>query len=72
MIATTNAAFNHPGGKMYVRATDACTIELQDDANPATWSEWVAIAADTESKAYDLPKGTYRLVFASGAAEVRW
>ncbi|MBQ1784642.1 MAG: hypothetical protein II007_13430 [Gammaproteobacteria bacterium] len=72
MIATTNTAFNHPGGKMYVRATAACSIELQDDANPATWSAWVSIASGTESKAYDLPKGTYRLVFASGAAEVRW
>lgn len=72
MIATTNATFQHAGGKMYVRSTAACAIQLQDDANPAIWSEWVAIAAGTESKAYDLPKGTYRLVFASGTAEVRW
>lgn len=72
MIATTNVAFTHNGGKMYVRATAACSIQLQDNANPAVWSEWVAIAAGTESKAYDLPEGTYRLVFASGEAEVRW
>lgn len=72
MIATTNTAFNHPGGIAYIRTTGSCTIELQDDANPAKWSAWVAIPAGTEPKAYDLPKGTYRLVFASGSAEVRW
>lgn len=72
MIATTNAKFPHPGGKIYLRATAACTVELQDDKDPAVWSPWVVIASGTESKAYDLPKGTYRLVFASGAAEVRW